>query len=98
MALHLLANGLPVLADGEPDFEELCKGLLDSFRAKARLLGEHRCPADQRIEAFLRRAFCRIESVVDAAASGPVADSGSAWDFAGGIAAGRMGIHFAANW
>jgi hypothetical protein len=57
VALHLLANGLPAPADGEPDFEELCTGLLDSFRAKARLLGEHRCPADQRIEAFLRAHF-----------------------------------------
>ena len=60
VALHLLANGLPAPADGEPDFEELCKGLLDSFRAKARLLGEHRCPADQRIEAFLRGHFADL--------------------------------------
>jgi phosphoenolpyruvate carboxykinase (diphosphate) len=55
--LHLLASGLPVPSDGEPDFEELCKGFHESFREKARLLGEHRSPADQRIEAFLQSHF-----------------------------------------
>src|ERR1700722_5198624 len=57
VALHLLANGLPAPADGEPEFEALCQSFLDSFREKARLLGEHRCPADQRIEAFLQSHF-----------------------------------------
>ena len=57
MLLHLLANGLPVPSDGEADFEELCRGFHESFREQARLLGEHRCPADQRIEAFLQSHF-----------------------------------------
>jgi phosphoenolpyruvate carboxykinase (diphosphate) len=60
VALHLLANGLPSPADGEKDFQDLCNGLLDSFRAKARLLGEHRSPADQRIESFLRSHFADL--------------------------------------
>jgi hypothetical protein len=60
VALHLLANGLPAPADGEPEFEALCQGFLDSFREKARLLGEHRCPADQRIEAFLASHFADL--------------------------------------
>jgi phosphoenolpyruvate carboxykinase (diphosphate) len=55
--LLLLASGLPVPSDGEADFEELCKGFHESFREKARLLGEHRCPADQRIEAYLQSHF-----------------------------------------
>ncbi|MGA3065686.1 MAG: hypothetical protein ABSF29_02445 [Tepidisphaeraceae bacterium] len=55
--LHLLANGLPVPSDGEADFEELCQGFHESFREQARLLGEHRCPADQRIEAYLQSHF-----------------------------------------
>jgi hypothetical protein len=55
--LHLLANGLPVPSDGEAEFEELCRGFQESFREQARLLGGHRCPADQRIEAFLQAHF-----------------------------------------
>jgi phosphoenolpyruvate carboxykinase (diphosphate) len=58
--LHLLANGLPVPSDGEADFEELCKAFHESFREKARLLGEHRCPADQRIEAYLQSHFADL--------------------------------------
>jgi phosphoenolpyruvate carboxykinase (diphosphate) len=59
--LHLLANGLPIPSDGEADFEELCKGFFESFREKARLLGEHRCPADQRIEAYLQSHFADLK-------------------------------------
>jgi len=59
--LHLLASGLPVPADGEADFEELCLGFHESFREKARLLGEHRCPADRRIEAFLQGHFADLK-------------------------------------
>jgi len=60
VALHLLANGLPAPVDGEPEFELLCQGFLDSFREKARLLGEHRCPADHRIESFLQSHFSEL--------------------------------------
>jgi hypothetical protein len=55
--LHLLANGLPVPSDGEAEFEELCKGFQESFKEQARLLASHRCPADQRIEAYLQAHF-----------------------------------------
>jgi hypothetical protein len=58
--LHLLANGLPVPADGEAEIEELSKRFHESFREKARLLGEHRCPADERIEAFLQDHFADL--------------------------------------
>jgi phosphoenolpyruvate carboxykinase (diphosphate) len=51
--LQLVASGLPVTADGDGEFAQLAKGVLESFRVQARLLSEHRCPPDQRIEAFL---------------------------------------------
>ena len=52
--LKLAASGLPTvdLADGG-DLAALPWGLLEQHREKTRLLRDHRCPADQRIEAFL---------------------------------------------
>jgi phosphoenolpyruvate carboxykinase (diphosphate) len=57
VSLHLLASGFPAPATGgaaeDAAFAAVAAGMLDAFREKARLLGQHRCPADQRIEAFL---------------------------------------------
>ena len=49
--LQLLANGLPA----NDSFEEVAEshGLLEQFRERGRQLADQRCPADQRIEAFL---------------------------------------------
>ncbi len=55
--LQLLASGLSVIADGDVQFTAVAKTVLDSFRVQARLLSEHRCPADQRIESFLQSHF-----------------------------------------
>lgn len=48
--LQLIANGLAELDDR---FDPEAQGLLDQFRERGRLLADQRCPADQRIEAFL---------------------------------------------
>jgi phosphoenolpyruvate carboxykinase (diphosphate) len=50
--MALLASGLPVHRSRGDDFQAQ---LTASFRQKARLLAEHRCPVDTRIESFLRR-------------------------------------------
>ncbi|HSV13466.1 MAG TPA: hypothetical protein VLI90_04360, partial [Tepidisphaeraceae bacterium] len=55
--LQLVASGLPVTSDGDGEFSAVAKGVLDSFRMQARLLGEHRCPVDRRIESFLQAHF-----------------------------------------
>jgi hypothetical protein len=43
----------PVVTQGRPVFEELAAPLIAQDREKDRLLGDHLCPADQRIQAFL---------------------------------------------
>ncbi len=48
--LQLIANGLPATVG---DFADIAQGLLESHREKTRLLHDHRCAADDRIEAFL---------------------------------------------
>ncbi len=55
--LQLLAAGLSGIADGDTEFTAVAKNVLDSFRVQSRLLSEHRCPADQRIESFLQSHF-----------------------------------------
>src|SRR5512141_1139227 len=52
--LHLIANGLAG-ADVAPE-QELsdAQGILQKYREQSRLLISHRCPADERIEAFLK--------------------------------------------
>lgn len=59
--LQLSALGQPVFQDNEESvtkmanekFMELTKDLVDSYREKKRLLGQHRTPIDQRIQAFI---------------------------------------------
>ena len=55
--LELIAHGFPAPGDGDAEFAELAGGLIDTFRERARLLGEHRCAADRRIEGFLQQHF-----------------------------------------
>jgi phosphoenolpyruvate carboxykinase (diphosphate) len=58
--LRLVADGLipPAAADnGTAELQDVAGGLLQSFREMSRTLREHRCPADQRIEAFLQDHF-----------------------------------------
>jgi len=59
--LQLRSQGFEVdgIADGE--FSELADGLLASYREKTRLLAEHHCPADRRIEAFLATHFAELK-------------------------------------
>ncbi len=52
--LQLVATGLRRRVVGpHAEFAEIARGLLDHHLEMARLLTDHRCPADQRIEAFL---------------------------------------------
>ena len=53
--LKFAARGLPVVGE-EKDFPFLKTGrsLLANFRERVRLLSEYICPADQRIDRFLR--------------------------------------------
>ncbi len=56
--LQLIANGFPhaeAVDDGQ--FEDVARGLLEHHQTQARLLSDHRCPADARVEAFLARYF-----------------------------------------
>jgi hypothetical protein len=56
--LKLAANGLPVVkAAGGTELVELASSLLTNFREKIRLLDDHRCPVDQRIENYLNTHF-----------------------------------------
>jgi len=56
--LKLAANGLPVSqAAGGTELVSLAAGLITNFREKTRLLYNHRCPVDQRIENFLNAYF-----------------------------------------
>ena len=56
--LQLLAHGLPAATDeSDQEFAELARGLLENHREQTRLLADHRCPADRRIEGFLAEHF-----------------------------------------
>lgn len=59
--LQLAASGLPTVAGPEDEpFTEAASGLLNRYQETARLLAEHRCPADRRIEAFLEKHFADL--------------------------------------
>ena len=59
--LQLSALGQPVFQDNEESevklandrFMDLTKDLVDSYREKTRLLGQHLCPVDKRIQDFI---------------------------------------------
>ena len=60
--LKLAVNGLPTAhAAGGNELVELASGLLTNFREKIRLLDDHRCPIDARIEAFLNGHFADLQ-------------------------------------
>jgi len=60
--LLLLANGLPVTESyAAQGLSDVSRGFLESHAEHQRLLTEYRCPADQRIEAFLARHFEEIK-------------------------------------
>ena len=60
--LKLAANGLPtVQAAGGTELISLASGLLNNFREKIRLLDDHRCPVDQRIENYLNEHFADLK-------------------------------------
>src|ERR1700686_5004758 len=52
--LGLVVHGLPAVDGDDVEFAQLANRMLDGFRERMRLLGEHRCPADQRIDNFLQ--------------------------------------------
>ena len=59
--LQLIANGWPAaLADGEAEFVQIARGLLDRHREQASRLQDERCPVDARIESFLRAHFSEL--------------------------------------
>ena len=51
--LKLAALGQPTSRHTDTDFLELARPLLRNYHQKDLMLGEHLCPADQRIQAFL---------------------------------------------
>ena len=60
IALKLIANGQPV-PSGRTDFDSLGpERILTTWHQRLKQLGSVRCPADQRIEAFLARHFAGI--------------------------------------
>ncbi len=61
--LKLAANGLPVVEEaGGSELVDLASGLLANFGERSRLLADHRCPADVRIESFLGEHFADVTS------------------------------------
>jgi phosphoenolpyruvate carboxykinase (diphosphate) len=60
--LQLIASGLPAAtAATDEDFTSIAKGLLNRYHEQTRLLADHRCPADQRVEAFLAEHFADLK-------------------------------------
>ncbi len=54
--LQLATLGLPTpVEDDEQRFFHVAHGLLDRYQTQRRMLGDHRCPADSRIEDYLGR-------------------------------------------
>lgn len=58
--LELVVNGLPPVDAEDAEFAGLANRLVDGLQERVRLLGEHRCPADQRIDAFLQSHFADL--------------------------------------
>ena len=58
--LRLVSEGLLPAGDQSADLQDIAGGLLQSYREMSRTLREHRCPADARIEAFLKQHFADL--------------------------------------
>lgn len=61
IVLKLLANGLPVPACFEDDDRLGAPRLLSTYHHRLKRLDSMHCPADARVEAFLRRYFDRVK-------------------------------------
>ncbi|HLL88609.1 MAG TPA: hypothetical protein VK324_04850 [Tepidisphaeraceae bacterium] len=60
--LQLLATGLPCDTRRlDARFEAMAADVLQSHREQGRLLAEHRCPVDRRIEQFLAEHFAELK-------------------------------------
>lgn len=55
--LLLIAHGLPAVVDGDLHLSDISRSVLEGYYEKTRLLSDYRCPADQRIESFLKIHF-----------------------------------------
>jgi len=67
--LQLAAMGQPIFNESneelcDDNFIALTDSLIQSYRAKSRLLSDHHCPADQRIQDFLNNYFKDTEQEV----------------------------------
>ena len=61
--LKLAARGFEIVGEeSDYPFLEMSRSLLASFQEKNRLLADHLCPADQRIDAFLRDYLSDVPS------------------------------------
>lgn len=58
--LRLVSDGLAPAGNHTAELQDVAGGLLQSYREMSRTLREHRCPADSRIEAFLRDHFADL--------------------------------------
>jgi hypothetical protein len=59
--LKLVAFGLPApISPADVEFTSIARGLLDRHRELSRLLAEHRCPIDHRVELFLTEHFAGL--------------------------------------
>lgn len=58
--LELVVNGFAPVDSDDADFAGLTDRLVDGLQERVRLLGEHRCPADQRVNAFLQSHFADL--------------------------------------
>src|SRR6188508_565308 len=62
IALKLAAMGISVPESvGDSELLELQRDLFARYREQSRLLSDHLCPADRRIQAFLDSLFGRLE-------------------------------------
>src|SRR5688572_14772325 len=59
--LQLRAQGFQVSGIDDPELGDVATGLLQAYRERCRLLHDYRCPADQRIEAFLASHFADLK-------------------------------------
>jgi len=70
--LQLAAMGQPIFKEesteeeqlSDPKFIELTDSLIKNYRAKSRLLADHLCPADQRIQDFLNDYLADVDDEV----------------------------------
>jgi hypothetical protein len=68
--LQLAAMGQPIFTENseeeknqltDPKFIQLTESLIKNYRAQARLLADHLCPADQRIQEFLNEYLADVD-------------------------------------